>query len=422
MARRASNNPRQMRSKSCGCRACIEKYPEPERKRRRDCVGQWQARYRDAAGKQRAKNFPRRKDAEAFLDSTRTSVRTGTYLDPERQRVTVREWYEKWAATLGGAPSTVTRRRWAWQTHVEPKWGDWRLVDIGYLDVETWVREMSRRVGHASQKKNLELLRRMLDAAMRDRRIPFNPCAGVKLAPPPAKHPDDLEPPTREQCATLRQLLPPFYRDMLLFLEETGLRWGELAGLRRCHVDLAAHTIKVREVVVEVNSRLYRQAQPKSAAGFRTVPLTPDALAALERRLAAHPADGKRSAVEDGMCKEELVWRGPQGGVLARNNFHRVWVAALKKAQFARQVKDPVTKRSEWWPRVHDLRHVYATALHAAGVPEKVAQTVLGHERGGRVTWLYTHAGEDPAEQVRQALAKVRREPPEDGGRRLRAV
>jgi integrase len=419
VARRATNNPRQMPSKDCGCKRCLELFPEPERRRRRDCIGKWQARYRDAGEKQRAKNFRTKREAEAFLDTVRSSVRAGTYIDPARQRITVREWYERWSASLGGAPSTVARRTWAWTTHVEPKWGDWAIGDIGYLDVETWVKEMSRQVGHASQKKNLELLRRMLDAAMKDRRIPFNPAAGVKLPPPPARHPDDLEPPTKEQCAAIRELLPPFYQDMVLFLEETGLRWGELAGLRLCHVDFAAHTIKVREVVVEVNSKLHRQSQPKSAAGFRTVPLTPAALGALERRLAAYPADPTRSAVEDGMCEEELVWRGPRGGVLARNNFHRVWTSALKKTQFARQVKDPVTGRHEWWPRVHDLRHRFATELHAAGVPEKVAQTVLGHERGGRVTWLYTHAGSDPAEQVRAALAAARSEESE---RHLRAV
>ncbi|HEX5566677.1 MAG TPA: site-specific integrase [Streptomyces sp.] len=404
----------------------MEEYPPEqygERRRRRDCIGTWQARYRDAGGKQRAKNFTRKRDAEAFLDDARSKVRTGTYIDPARQKVTVREWYEKWEEAQGGAPSTVARRKWAWTTHVEPKWGDWSLGDIGYLDVETWVKEMGRRVGHASQKKNLELLRRMLDAAMKDRRIPFNPASGVKLPPPPPRHPDDLEPPTPEQCETIRQLLPEHYQGMVIFLQKTGLRWGEMAGLRRCHVDLDGAVVKVREVVVEVNSRLYRQAQPKSAAGFRTVPLLPEALDALERRLAEWPADPKRSSVEDGMCEEELVWRGPRGGVMARNNFHRVWIAALKETDFARQVKDPVTGRIEWWPRVHDLRHRFASDLHAAGVPEKVVQSVMGHERGGRVTWLYTHAGEDPAEQVRAALTAARSgEGPAEGGRHLRAV
>lgn len=409
-----------MPSKTCGCRGCLEVFPG-DRKKRRDCTGQWQARYRDAGGKQRAKNFRTKREADAFLDEVRSSVRTGTYIDPSRARVTIRDWYGRWSAAQGGAKSTVARRTWAWETHVEPKWGDWSLADIGYLDVETWVREMSRKVGHASQKKNLELLRRMLDAAMRDRRIPFNPCAGVKLGPPPAKHPDDLEPPTLAQCETIRALLPEFYRDLILFAQETGLRWGELSGLRLCHVDMDAATIQVREVVVEVNSRLFRQAQPKSAAGFRTVPLTPLAAEALDRRLAAHPADAKRSSVEDGMCVEELVWRGPRGGVLARNNFHRVWTATLRQTDFARQVKDPVTGRVEWWPRVHDLRHVYATQLHAAGVPEKLAQAVMGHERGGKVTWLYTHAGEEPAEQVRLKLAAARAAA-DEGGRHLHAV
>lgn len=71
----------------------------------------------------------------------------------------------------------------------------------------------------------------------------------------------------------------------------------------------------------------------------------------------------------------------------------------------ARKVVDVRTGRTYWWPRVHDLRHAWASLLHEAGVPEKVVQYVMGHERGGKVTWLYEHAGPDAVEQVRRALA-----------------
>ena len=76
------------------------------------------------------------------------------------------------------------------------------------------------------------------------------------------------------------------------------------------------------------------------------------------------------------------------------------------------------TGRHEWWPRVHDLRHVFATRLKDLGVPEKDVQTVMGHDRGSKVTWLYQHSAEDVAAQVLAAMAPEKKA----GVRILKAV
>jgi hypothetical protein len=78
----ATNNPRQIRAKGCGCKLCVAKYRPDTKPTRKDCTGPWQARYRDPAGNQKAKNFPTKKLAEAFLDTVRTTVRDRTYIDP----------------------------------------------------------------------------------------------------------------------------------------------------------------------------------------------------------------------------------------------------------------------------------------------------------------------------------------------------
>ena len=118
------------------------------------------------------------------------------------------------------------------------------------------------------------------------------------------------------------------------------------------------------------------------------------------------------------LAVEELVFRGPQGGVLTRHNFRRNWLPAIKEAGLARQVKNPETGRLEWWPHVHDLRHVFATWLKDIGVPEKDAQAVMGHDRGSKVTWIYQHAPEDVAAQVRTRMVG----PEEPAVRILKAV
>ncbi len=428
MGRSASNNPRQIRVKTCGCQDCMTAYPpeggSPERRRRRDCVGPWQARYRDPSGKQKAKNFPiadgGKKAAEAFLDKTRTKVRERTYGDPKRGEITLSDWWEKWwQAQPDRAVTTTNRKLSNWNAHIKPKWGQWRLCDLEYIELQAWLTKEVK--GYHTRKKVCEVLNQMLRAAVKDgRRIPFNPAADLDVGEAPAKHPDDLRPPTREQVALIVEQLPMYYRPLVVFLENTGMRWGEATGLRWENVDLGAQHLKVKEVLSEDDGKLFRKAAPKSVAGFRTVPVTPQAAEAVRTMVARwRPAESVTPIGEDpyDLAPAELVFRGPQGGVLTRHNFRRVWVPAIQEAGLARQVKNPETGRMEWWPRVHDLRHVFATWLKDLGIPEKDAQAVMGHERGSKVTWIYQHAPEDVAAKVRARMA-----PESEGVRTLRAV
>ncbi|UQA95738.1 tyrosine-type recombinase/integrase [Streptomyces halobius] len=430
MGRRATNNPRQIRSKSCGCSLCMEEYPPPkypERKRRRDCIGSWQARYRDPAGRQTAKNFDKKGEAEDFLDEVRTRVRRRTYNDPKRGEITLEAWWALWwPAHEPQRITTRNRKLSSWTVHIQPKWGQYKLNALTYLDIQAWVSRDLK--GYATQTKVLELLNMMLRDAVRDQRIPFNPADNVtKTASPPVKHPDDLRPPTTEQYELVRAALPVWYQPIADFAEETGLRWGEFTGLRRLYLDLEEDVIKVREVVIDDRGTLRRQGVPKTSAGFRTVPLTPKAKnAALTMIERLNPAE-TQTAVDSGMHPEELILRGPRAattkmingkkvtvdGVLSRNNFRRVWITAIQQAGIARMVKNPETGRKEWWPRVSDYRDRYASRLHEAGMSEVDVQYVLGHERGGKVTWLYTHRGEKAVQNAREALSN---------GRHLRAV
>lgn len=430
MPRRATNNPRQLRAKSCGCKLCIEAYPPDEhgeRKNRRDCLGSWQARYRDANGDQKARNFGKKKEADAFLDEVRGAVRQGTYLDPKRGEIIMEKWWEEWwPAHEPSRTTTRNRKLSSWTVHIRPKWGKRKLNSLTYLEIQTWVAKELK--GHATQTKVLELLNMLLRGAVRDQRIAFNPAENVtKTTSPPVKHPDDLRPPTPEQYELVRAALPAWYRPIVDFLEDTGLRWGEEAGLRRVYLDLEGDTVKVREVVIDDRGKLVRQGVPKTSAGFRTVPLTPKARTAAEIMIQRLNPASTVTEVAAGMHAEELVFRGPLAGetktikgakvtldgALSRNNFRRLWIPAIKAAGIARMVTNPETNRKEWWPRVSDYRDAFASRLHEGGMSEVDVQHILGHERGGKVTWMYTHRGEKALENAREVLTS---------GRHLRAV
>lgn len=404
MPRRAQNNPRQIRSASCGCKLCLEEFPG-ERKKHRDCIGAWQARYRGPDGKQKAKNFGKKGEADAFLDEVRTTVRKGTYLDPKRGQIKVDDWHAKWWPTQAkkGRPTTRSRKESVWSVHVQPKWGTWPVASIGFIELDDWLQNDVQ--GYHTRKKVLEFMRKMFQAAILDKRITTNPTFGIELEAPAAKHAEELAPPTDEQCALIRAALPDYYRPLLDFADETGMRWGEYTGLRLCNVDREAATASVKEIISEDDSKLFRQPAPKTNAGFRTVPLTPAALAAVEVMIGRWAPKGTESEIDGDLHADEVIFVGPRRGVLSRHNFRRVWIKAIQDAGVARKVINQETKRTEWWPRIHDYRHRFASRLKDAGVPEKDVQVIMGHDRGSKVTWLYQHAGPEVVESVRTALA-----------------
>ncbi|SCK20500.1 Phage integrase family protein [Streptomyces sp. ScaeMP-e48] len=416
MARKPLNNPRQIRSKNCGCTLCLEEYPPAEhgdRKARRDCIGSWQARYRDPTGKQKARNFKKKTGddgADAFLDKIRTAVRDRTYRDPKRGKITLAAWWGEWweVQQRKGRVTTRNRKLGVWKTYISKKWGGYQLIDLEYMELQRW---LSRDVkGYESQKRVREVLLALLDAAIKDgERISVNPALHLEItAERVVKHPDDLKPPTEAQYALIHVALPAYYQVILRdFAHETGMRPGEYAGLREHCVDEEEMLVHIKEILILDGGKLRRQAAPKTKAGFRTVPLTPRAFGGYLFMKEMWQPHATRSRIGDGfdLHVEELVFRGPQGAALNINNLsQRVWRKAIIQAGVARKIVNPETGHHDWWPRVYEYRHLVTTRLHHAGISEKDTQSVLGQERGGRVTWVYTHESEGARESVRAAL------------------
>lgn len=416
MARKALNNPRQIESKSCGCPACLAKYPPDEfgeRRPRRDCIGSWQARYRDPTGKQCSKNFPIKdggeKAAKAFLDDVRTRVRQRTYRDPERGKILLAAWWKEFWEVEQKKLSTTTRIRklGLWTKYIEPAWGQYKLIDLEYMALQRWLtREVK---GWETQKKTKELLFALLDAAIKDgERITMNPAQHLTMtATRPVKHPDDLKPPTAAQYDLIHAALPPYYQRIFRdFAYQTAMRPGEVAGARLHCLDEDKRILYVKEILVSDGGRLVRQAKPKTEAGYREVPLTPTAWEAVQWMVGKWKPARTRSAIGDGtdLHLEELIFRGPRGAALNINNIRRPWRKACIQAGVARTVVNPETGRPEWWPRPYEYRHDVTSRLHQQGVPERDTQAFLGQKRGGKVTWLYTHESEGARESVRAAL------------------
>jgi len=156
----------------------------------------------------------------------------------------------------------------------------------------------------------------------------------------------------------------------------TGLRWGELAGLRWHRVDLARGSITVDPLdgaLHEIGGRL-QLGPPKTKAGARTVHLPQF----LTDQLEDHRAQQSRRL-------REHVFTGPDGGLLRRTHFRRrTWLPAVGG-----------DTRHGWTPilpglHFHDLRHTHKTWLIEDGVPEVLQHKRLGHRMPG-IRGTYSH-------------------------------
>jgi integrase len=223
------------------------------------------------------------------------------------------------------------------------------------------------------------ILLRILEAARKERLIATNPVREVE-APKPRLDPEQVfghqrrRTLTPEEFGRLLAACRPFYRDHLLVQVGTGLRSGELLGLRRRRVFPELGRIEVIEVRHEAG-RFGRgfKAEPKSQASVRVVPMCDRVREVIGRRLAG------------GARPEDLVLPGPGGsnGIprgtrapLSTNNLRRVYKAAVAVTggELAHlDLRGP-----------HDLRHTFATWLEDAAIPSRVIDELMGHSSGRR--------------------------------------
>lgn len=322
-----------------------------------------------------------RPQAERELHRMMVEVRPA----PPRERATVADLGERYIRhleVLGRKRSTTGEYRSYLRVHLAPAFG-MPLAKIDRAAVEAFTATQRRKgLAPKSIRLHLSLLHGIFEYAIREGMASVNP---VKAAAKPVADADtDIR---FLDDAELRALLAAIPDDKLGSVERplyltaamTGLRQGELLGLRWRDVDWLAMRVRVRQNYVRGE-----MSTPKSRRGSRSVPLASPVAAELEAlsRRSAYTAD------------DDLVFCHPDtGNPFDRSRLLKRFKAALKRAG-VREV------------RFHDLRHTFGTRMAAAGVAMRTLQEWLGH-RDFKTTLIYADyaPGEHEAELVERAFA-----------------
>ncbi|MGH9158320.1 MAG: tyrosine-type recombinase/integrase [Acidimicrobiales bacterium] len=175
----------------------------------------------------------------------------------------------------------------------------------------------------------------------------------------------------------------------------TGMRRGELLGLRWEDIDCGAKRVAVRQAVISVAYEV-RVTTPKSHSA-RVIDLDPQTVDVLRRHRLAQ--DAERIAGGDAYADNDRVFRKADGAVIHPD---------VMRTMFDRRVKRSGVKRI----RFHDLRHTHATIGLRAGVPVKVMSERLGHATPAFTLQQYAHVIPGMQAEAAQAIADLVAEVP----------
>lgn len=343
-------------------------------------TGRWEARYRDADGRQRTITRDTKADARAALTAAEGAIRRGDWIDPLNERLTFGEWHDRWWPTIersGRAANTIVQYETLLRLHVIPYLGHRRLSTLRRIDLEEWVGELrAKGLGASAIRTSRTLAGMVLRSAVDSGVIRTNPLAGVKLNKGNAGRAKQAL--TVEQLERLAEVAEPVgYRAIVLVMGYGGLRPNEAFALRRRHLDDFGQLV-IAEGLVEVRGRMV-ETDGKTHTN-RVVPLPASVLAVLTDHL--HGV---------GDTPDAFMFTTPKGHPIGLRNFRRMMVRLAGEANLPD------------WFTPYSLRHTCASLMAQRGVPVTTAAALMGHDPA---IYLRTYAHLYPGD-LRSAAAAL---------------
>ncbi len=366
----------------------------------------WLVDYRDTAGKRRAKQFARKKDAETWLTKAAYDVSQGTHT-PDSTSITVTEAAKLWISKAQAEDrerSTVKSYKELERLHISPLIGSIKLSRLTAPLVEQYRDDLVATRSRAMAGKAVRALSMVLSEAQRRGLIGQNVAKGVKVIRA-SRDKVKIEIPTKAELKALLAAATDDEKPLIMTAVLTGLRSSELRGLRWQDVNL-------KNAKISVNQRADQWGHigpPKSAAGFRTIPISPALVTVLKAwKLRVTNSDA------------DLAFPNAKGGAQWHNNLlRRLYIPLQIRAGLTKPKLDRAGKAAlddDEKPILtgrygfHALRHAAASGWIAQRIDLKRLQVWIGHENIQLTIDTYGHlihdAGGD-AELIAAASADL---------------
>lgn len=216
-----------------------------------------------------------------------------------------------------------------------------------------------------------------MDLAVAQRIISENPCKAVAL--PKVEHREMQTIPAEQLRAFLVEAKASGVYEMYYTELATGLRRGELLGLKWSDVDLEPGVIRVKRQIARVDGQIV-EAPLKTKNSYRTVAISQQAVEVLRHQKAK--------------TNDEYVFPSPNGGPISPDSVNNMLKRVLVRAGIPKV-------------RFHDLRHTFAMVALQNGVDIKTVSGMLGHFSAGFTLDTYAHITTAAQKEAAQTVARV---------------
>ena len=325
-------------------------------------------------------------------------------------KLTLNDMYERWRLLKRGLKENTFRNyQYMYDTFVKPKFGKAYLQDIKKSDVKAfyvYLHEV-RKLTFATIDCVNTVVHQVFDMAVGDEYIRYNPASNAmkELRRSEAGEVHAARALTVKEQEAFEYTLShdprykrwhPIFTTILL----TGLRVGEVAGLRWCDIDFENNLISINHTLVYFSrgksegGSTYAINTPKTKAGCRTVPMMPEVREALmEEREYQELEEIRCNVTIDGYT--DFVFLNRFGGVFNQSALNRALdrierdhnMDVIKKGDKDAVLLPPLTN--------HWLRHTFSTRMVESGMHPKALQEILGHKDITTTMNIYTDASTD---------------------------
>ena len=362
--------------------------------------GRWEGRYTagydPVTGKAISKNVLGKTQAEVKEKLARAMEETKGLDIVKADNYTVGQWLDVWFeyyAKIKVRPSSHKTYEGYIKNHIKPNIGNIPLAKLTTLDLQRMYQKLLtegrvERIESQNQPKGLspktvrnlnQIISSAMKLAMDQRLIPKNPADGCAL--PKVEHKEMKTLPVEQLNAFLMEAKKTGTFEMYYIDLATGLRRGELLGLKWQDVDLNNGIIHVRRQVGRINGKV-QEAPLKTKNAYRNISIGSDAVSILSEK---KKKDGNFS---------EYVFPSPTGGPMSPDSVLKMLHRVLERAGLPEI-------------RFHDLRHTFATLALQNGVDIKTVSGMLGHFSAGFTLDTYAHVTTAAQRQAADTIGDV---------------
>lgn len=325
---------------------------------------------------------------------------------PDKNSLTVNDLYDRWVQLKKGLKeNTFQNYKYMYTQFVEHGFGKTKVADIKRSDVRAFYNHLADSLHlRANTIDNIHtVLHQVLELGVEDDYLRYNPSDNALKE---LKKAHNIETEKRRALTRQEQELfetflskeGPYHRWYPIFtvMLWTGMRVGEITGLRWCDIDLDGETISVNHTLVYFDRRDERGCgfiinTPKTKAGERTIPMLPKVKEAFIMEKEYQELMGLKCGVTvDGYT--DFIFINRFGFAQHQSTLNKALRRIIRDCNY--EVLDKGKEAPLLLPIFsnHSLRHTFTTRMCEAGVNVKAMQDILGHADAETTLQIYADA------------------------------